>query len=105
MAVIFLQMLAMLYFQYRKTKILLVFLQFQVKTCKLEKELLLQRLFKAIVYCAQQIFKCNPQASEKGSSELTTGIIIGASPLCLVIFSPFVGYYVRMLHTYFSLKL
>ena len=29
------------------------------------------------------------QASEKGSSALTTGIIIGASPLCLVLVSPF----------------
>ena len=34
------------------------------------------------------------QASEKGSSALTTGIIIGASPLCLVLVSPFVGYFV-----------
>ena len=34
------------------------------------------------------------QASEKGSSALTTGIVIGASPLCLVLASPFVGYFV-----------
>ena len=34
------------------------------------------------------------QAKEKGSTAITTSIIIGASPLCLAVLSPVIGYFV-----------
>lgn len=34
------------------------------------------------------------EAAEKGSSSILTGIIISCSPLCVVILSPLIGYYV-----------
>ena len=34
------------------------------------------------------------QAAEKGSTSFLTGIIISCSPLCVVILSPLIGYYV-----------
>ena len=63
----------------------------------------LQQMYKVTVGALLYIQQCSQythhiiemvQASEKGSSALTTGIIIGASPLCLVLVSPFVGYFV-----------
>ena len=38
------------------------------------------------------------QAKEKGSNAFVTGIIISASPLCLTICSPLIGYFVRTLY-------
>ena len=38
------------------------------------------------------------QASAKGSSPTTTGIIVSAAPLCVAVFSPIFGYYVSWTH-------
>ena len=60
----------------------------------------LQQMYKVTVGALLYIQQCSQythhiiemvQASEKGSSALTTGIIIG---LCLVLVSPFAGYFV-----------
>ena len=35
------------------------------------------------------------QAAEKGSTPVITGVIIGCAPLCVFLFAPVFGYYVR----------